>query len=61
MAAEKKTTKKTTMTPAAQQDEELRPPAWHDKHGRPELRMPRSFSRGSVTARVTPPQDDKSK
>ena len=39
------------------QDEELRPPAWRDKHGRPELRMPRSFSKGTVTPRVTPPKD----
>lgn len=50
MAEEKKS------PPAQQQDEDLRAPAWHDKHGRPELRMPRSFVQGSVEPRVTSPK-----
>ncbi|CAM4020508.1 hypothetical protein JAAN108728_07500 [Janibacter anophelis] len=54
MAAEKK------VPPAQTQGGQVRPPAYRDKHGRPELRMPRSFVRGSVTPRVSPPKDDKS-
>lgn len=53
MVAEKK-------SPKPQEDEELRPPAWYDKYGRPELRMPRSFVQGSVEPRVTKPKTHKS-
>lgn len=35
----------------------VRPPSWHDKHGRPEIRVPRSLVRGAVEPRVTPPED----
>lgn len=33
----------------------VRPPEWHDKHGRPELRMPRSFVTGEVEPLIMRP------
>lgn len=42
--------------PQDEQDE-LRPPSWHDKHGRPELRMPLSIKRGFATPRTATDQE----
>lgn len=51
----KKTEPQTSQDP--NDPDYLRPPSWHDKHGRPEIRVPRSLVRGEVEPRITPPKD----